>query len=68
MFFEHFKFICQKESLHAYILFHLWKEKTKAKASHGEQIFLEIKVYLVCDFEGFALLFDSALFLLKSSI
>ena len=42
-----------------------WK---KTKASHDEQIFLEIKVYLAHDTEGFALLFDSALLLLKSSI
>ena len=46
--------------------FHLWTEKTKA--SHDEQIFLEIKVYLSHDIERSVLFFDSKLFFLKSSI
>ena len=42
-----------------------WK---KIKASYDKQIILEIKVYLAHDIEEFVLLFDSILFLLKSSI
>ena len=49
------------------IVFNLWMEKTKA--SHDEQFFLKkIKVYLAHNIKGFYLLFNSALFLLKSSI
>ena len=41
----------------------------KTKALHDEQTFLEIlSVYLAHFIEGFALLLDTALFLLKSSI
>ena len=38
----------------------------KIKAAHGEQIFLEMKIYVAHDIEGFVLLCDIALFLLKS--
>ena len=48
------------------ILFHLLRYKIKA--AHDEQVFLEIKVYLPHDIEGFVLLCDVALFLLKSLI
>ena len=48
------------------ILFHLWTDKLKPV--HDEQIFLEIKVYLAGDIEGFVLFCGISLFLLKSLI
>ena len=39
-------------------------ELKKSKASHDEHVFLEIKVYLAHDIEGFSLNFDSAIPLL----
>ena len=42
--------------------------KDKIKAAHGKQIFLGIKGYLAHDMEGFVLLCDITLFLLKSLI
>ena len=48
------------------ILFHLLMDKTKA--AHDAQTFLELKVYLTSDIEEFALLWDIALFFMKSSI
>ena len=48
------------------ILFHL--RTVKIKATHGEQILLKIKVYLVHDNEGFILLCDIVFFLLKLSV
>ena len=40
----------------------------KIKAAHGEKIFIGIKVYFTHNIEGFVILCDIALFLLKSSI
>ena len=44
-------------------LFHLLRDKTKA--AHDEQIFLQNKVYLAHDIEGFLLLCNIALVLQK---